>query len=105
DVLTEDLVRGVPLEPLGAGVPALDPPRAIEHVEGVVSHAVDEEAKPSLGGLGVVPCALLGAEQPRPADGGRNPVRHALAEPGVVRGEAARGKGADVDAADPAAGA
>ena len=102
-MLADDLVRGVALEALGAGVPALDPPGAVEHVEGVVAHAVDEQAEPPLRRLRVVSRALLGPEEPRPADGGRDPVRHQLEEAGVVRGEAARGQAADVDDADPAA--
>src|SRR5262245_3120414 len=39
DVLADDLVRGVSLEPFGTRVPALDAPRTVEHVEGVVAHA------------------------------------------------------------------
>ena len=96
----DDLLRGIAREPLGAGIPALDPPTAVEHVEGVVAHAVDQEAKPPLGRFGVVPCALLGTEQPRPSDGRRDPIRHQLEEAGVVGREAARGQTADVDDAD-----
>ena len=102
-MLTDDLVRRVSLETLGAGVPALDPTGAIDHVEGVVSDAIDEQAEAALGGLGVVSRPLLGAEEPGAADGGCDPVRDELEEPGVVRREAARGQAADVEDADPAA--
>src|SRR5262249_56038574 len=45
-VLADDLVRRVSFEPLGSGVPTLHPARSIEHVEGIVSHAVHPQAEP-----------------------------------------------------------
>ena len=102
-VLADDLVRRVALEALGPGIPVLDAAGPVDHVEGVVAHAVDEQAEPALRRLRVMPRPLLGAEEARPADRGRDPVRHELEKAGVLRGEATRGQAADVDDADPAA--
>src|SRR5690606_17044213 len=48
EVLAEDLVGGVALEPLGAGVPADHAPLVIHHVDRVVRDGVDEELESTL---------------------------------------------------------
>src|SRR5262249_29421173 len=58
EVLSDDLVRSVALDPLGAGVPRGDVALGIEHEDGVVLDAFDEELEPlvvSLAALVVPP--------------------------------------------------
>ncbi len=43
EVLPDDLLGGVPLEPLGARVPARDSPVLVEHVDGVVGDRIHEQ--------------------------------------------------------------
>ncbi len=43
EVLTDDLLGGVALEPLGAGVPAAHHPLGVEHVDGIVADAFDQQ--------------------------------------------------------------
>jgi hypothetical protein len=53
EVLPDDLVRGVLLEPLRAAIPADDPAVRIEHEDGVISDALDQqtEAVVEIGGF------------------------------------------------------
>ena len=48
EMLTHDLVGGIALESLGAGIPAAYPSFRVEHVNGIVSDALDEQAEPLL---------------------------------------------------------
>src|SRR5690606_9337232 len=45
EVLADDLLRRVSLEPLGADVPSLDAAGRIEHVDRVVGNAIDQSPK------------------------------------------------------------
>src|SRR5690606_11965031 len=45
EVLADDLLRRVSLEPLGADVPSLDATGRIEHVDRVVGNAIDQSPK------------------------------------------------------------
>src|SRR5262249_34433817 len=48
EVLADDLVGAPALDPLGGGVPGLDVPGRVEHEDGVVGRALDEQAEPLL---------------------------------------------------------
>src|SRR5204862_113362 len=45
EVRTEDLVGAVAFDALGAGIPARDAPVRVEHEDGVVSNALDQQAE------------------------------------------------------------
>src|SRR6185295_1553135 len=45
EMLSDDLVGGVALDPLGAGVPGSDVSPGVEHEDGVVPDALDHEAE------------------------------------------------------------
>ncbi len=59
EVLADDLVGLVALEPFGPGVPGDDPPLRVEHEDGVVRGPLNEQAKL----VGLVPRPLLLQEQ------------------------------------------
>ncbi len=49
EAAADDLVGGVAEQPFGAGIPAGDLPLRREHADGVVLHAVEQEAQTVLG--------------------------------------------------------
>ena len=48
EMVADDLVRRISLDPLGAGVPIGDDAVRIEHVERMVGDAIDEQAEAAL---------------------------------------------------------
>ena len=48
EVLTDDFVGGVALEPLGAWIPRRDPAGLVEHVDRVIRDRIDEQLEPLL---------------------------------------------------------
>ena len=48
EILTQNLIRLIALGALGTHVPARDGPNGVEHVNGVVRYALDQQAKPLL---------------------------------------------------------
>jgi hypothetical protein len=47
EMLADNLVGFISLEAAGAGVPARDVPRRVEHVDRVIRHALDEQLEPA----------------------------------------------------------
>jgi hypothetical protein len=54
EMTTDDLIRLIALEALGAGVPAGHATLAIQHVDRVISDRLDEEPVAAVAGLGGV---------------------------------------------------
>src|SRR5262249_37641180 len=75
-MLSDDFVRGVALQPPGAGIPVLNDPARIEHVDRALLHRLAQEAEPALALVErLLRFALLGhvagdlGEADRPATG------------------------------------
>src|SRR6185436_13736361 len=62
EMLAQDLVDAVTLEALGSAVPRCDAAVAVEHENGVIFHAFDQQAKVAVGGKQVAHVAMLGVD-------------------------------------------
>ena len=51
EVVSDNLLSRIALCPLGAGIPVHDVPLRIQHIDGVVRHAFDQQPEPLLGVL------------------------------------------------------
>src|SRR5205807_7828007 len=68
EVATDDLVGLVPLDPLGAQVPRGDVTGGVEHEDGVVADALDQETEAFVGSAVVLPRLGHDATVPASAD-------------------------------------